>query len=130
MCRKRVFFEYPHSFTSCFSCSNPDNCIDIASLEQPTSDLYKAEVEKGVQVSNLDTLFCSSRLSVAYFKAIAEKVNSSSQTEWLKPCNKAVQYEPQTFSPSQSQALLGDPSMMTFLDKTIPRYCWRVIGWL
>ena len=50
-----------------------------------------------------------------------EKVECSSQTEWLEPCNKAVQYSPRTFTESEAQNFMNDSSMEGFLSNVIPR---------
>lgn len=60
-------------------------------------------------------------------QAIAEKKDSSSQTEWLKPCNKITQYVPRELSDSECQDLLDDPGMNDFLNKAIPRFVYTYV---
>ena len=45
-----MHFEYPCSFTSSMSVSNPDSCVDIEPQAQPNFDLHRLEMESGVQV--------------------------------------------------------------------------------
>ena len=51
-----------------------------------------------------------------------DQANASSQTEWQKPCNAAVQYSPRSMSNEEAQRIWQDESMNEFLNRITPRY--------
>ena len=59
-------------------------------------------------------------------QAISDKVEVSSQTTWVKPCNAAVQYSARTLPPEQAQIEEGGEEgggegMAEFLHRAVPR---------
>ena len=50
-----------------------------------------------------------------------DQTDASSQTEWRKPCNAAVQYRPRSMSEEEAQGMWHDDSMNEFLSRVTPR---------
>lgn len=50
-----------------------------------------------------------------------DMVDGSSQTEWQKPCNAAVQYTPRSVTEDEAQAVWRDDAMKEFFSRVAPR---------
>ena len=50
-----------------------------------------------------------------------DMADGSSQTEWKKPCNAAVQYSPRSMTEEEAQATWNDNSMKEFFSRVSPR---------
>ncbi len=57
-----------------------------------------------------------------YMQAISEKTESHSQTQWLRPCNKSIQYISRELLEAEKEDISCDSGIQEFLNKVYPRY--------
>ena len=61
-----------------------------------------------------------------YIQAVMDQTDATSQTEWRKPCNAAVQYSPRGISDEEAESIWQGSPMKEFLNQVCPR-CYSII---
>eukprot|EP00795_Rhopilema_esculentum_P004097 gene4097-20277_t len=101
--RKRKDFGAQVDFSDRNSSEVKDSAIDYPGYEDETFDLNKMELEKAIQ--NVST-----------------NEDASSQTEWPRPRNANVQYEPRMFTQDQLAGIIGAKGLKDFVADVADRF--------
>ena len=101
--RKRKLFNAPCNFSDCNAGELPEGLVHIAPVEDENFELQRVELEHGTQ-------------------AVPVLQDGSTQTEWARPRNKAIQYEPRCMEEKQTQEVLGSAEMEGFVSAASQRY--------
>ena len=100
--RKRRFFNTPCNFSDSSAGVLPESVVHIASVEDENFELQCMELDRGAQ-------------------AVPVLRDACTQTEWARPRNKAIQYEPRYLEEKQAQEMLASAEMEVFLSAASQR---------
>ena len=106
--RKRRFFNAPCNFSDCNAGALPESVVHIAPVEDENFELQRMELDRGMQ-------------------AVPVLQDGCTQTEWARPRNKAIQYEPRGMEEKQAQEVLASSEMEVFLSAASRRCLCCVI---